>query len=784
MLTDNPTAPLILLVEDDNNHALLIQRSFEDAREEYRLERVGTLLSAKAVTELHPPALVLTDYRLPDGYGSELVTLAAGARPVIIMTSQGNELVAVEAMKIGAQDYIVKSAEVFEAMPRTVALALKVWTLLQLRRQSDKAVIRAKTDWERTFDAVPDLISIIDLNHTIVRVNKAMAERCGLKAEEIVGRKCHEAVHGLSAPPCCCPSLGMFLDGQIHNSEIEEKSLNGLFDVTVSPLLDEEGRLTSYVHVMRDITERKQAKKALKESEEKHTKLANELKIILDTSAVGVIFVKNRKVLWANPAHCKMFGYDIRETENIDTAVYYVDKESYDYVGVKAYATIESGSIFSEDLLMKKKDGSLIWCNLVGQAINHDNMEEGSIWSILNITERKHAEEERQKLEHQFHQAQKLESLGILAGGIAHDFNNILTIILGHCYMAREDFIPEQDFKSTFSQIETAANRAADLCRQMLTYAGKSPLVQTKVNLWVLLDDVVKMLQATIKKNVTITLELNQDLPEILGDPGQLQQIIMNLIINAAEAIGEANGTIRILLANTVFEAGQTVTDTFGTLIKAGLYVCLEVADNGSGMDEETQKRIFEPFFTTKFTGRGLGMSAIHGIVKSHEGILQMTSTPAVGTTFKVSFPVANSSDYSGSTTSQEALSPKKGGSILLVEDEQALLKMEKTMLEAMDFTTLTAQDGQEALEIFRECGSKVDVILLDLIMPVMGGIDAYHELRKINMTVPIIICSGYGVESVEHIINNDPHAGFIHKPYKPGELLDLLLKMMEGASD
>jgi len=220
MLTNNQAAPLILLVEDDNNHAILIQRSFEDTPEEYRLERAETVLGAKAAAELNPPALVLTDYRLPDGFGSELVSLAAGAYPVIIMTSQGNELIAVEAMKIGAQDYIVKSAEVFEAMPRTVALALKVWTLVQLRRQSDKAVIRAKTDWERTFDAVPDLISIIDLNHTITRVNKAMAERCGLTAAEIVGRKCHETVHGLSAPPCCCPSHGMFQNGQIHNSEI------------------------------------------------------------------------------------------------------------------------------------------------------------------------------------------------------------------------------------------------------------------------------------------------------------------------------------------------------------------------------------------------------------------------------------------------------------------------------------------------------------------------------------------------------------------------------------
>ena len=399
---------------------------------------------------------------------------------------------------------------------------------------------------------------------------------------------------------------------------------------------------------------------------------------------------------------------------------------------------------------------------------------------MRDITARKRAEEERLQLEQQFQHAQRLESLGVLTGGIAHDFNNILTVILGHCYLAREDLVTGQEYKAAFQQVESASNRAADLCRQMLTYAGKNPVVQTRVNLLLLVDDVAKMLYAAIKKNVSLTLDLKQDVPNIKGDSAQIQQIIINLIINAAEAIGDANGTIKILLNKAGFFGDQAEVDTFGSFIKAGRYACLEVTDTGSGMDEVTQKRIFEPFYTTKFAGRGLGMSAIQGIIKAHEGIMLLTSSPGVGTTFKVLFPLPETSD--NVATAPVTLTPSKKSvvTILLVDDEQALRNVGADLLEAMGFTVLTAQDGREACDIFYEHGREIDVIMLDLIMPVMGGIDTYHELRKTNMSIPIVICSGYGVESVAHVINNDQHAGFVHKPYKPEELRNMIVKMME----
>jgi len=385
----------------------------------------------------------------------------------------------------------------------------------------------------------------------------------------------------------------------------------------------------------------------------------------------------------------------------------------------------------------------------------------------------------RNQLERQYNHAQKLESLGILAGGIAHDFNNILTVILGHCYLAAEELIPDKEYTATFKKVEVAAQRAADLCRQMLTYAGKSRIELMKVNLWLLVDDVVKILQAALNKNVIIELDLQPEIPEIMGDSGQIQQIVMNLIINAAEAIGTDNGTIRIVLSRTTIDLDYAQKDALGVSIPPGKYVSLTVSDTGCGMDKETQSRIFEPFFTTKITGRGLGMSAICGIIKSHDGILQLVSTAGVGTTFTVNFPVVAKID--------EIVAPifeppheKTGGTVLLVDDEEILRSMGEVLLDAFGFSTITAQNGYEALEVYRSRSSDIDIVLMDLIMPVMGGIETYHELRGIAANLPVIICSGYDEDSIAETITNDPHAGFVHKPYKPKELRDMMIAMMK----
>lgn len=291
--------------------------------------------------------------------------------------------------------------------------------------------------------------------------------------------------------------------------------------------------------------------------------------------------------------------------------------------------------------IIRRNDGELRWVSGLGEAIfDNDGTVLALIGTIQDITERKRLEEERVALEQQLQQAQKLESLGVLAGGIAHDFNNLLAVIVGNCALAKLD---PKKYELRITEIEKASERAAALCRQMLAYAGKTQFMRDQVDFALLVVETVNMLKSRLPHNAEIKLERLTDIPFIKGDASQLGQIVMNLIINASEAIGETQGEIRAALAKTVIEPDQQLKDHQGKPIQPGCYICLEVTDNGCGMSDETRQRIFEPFYTTKFTGRGLGMSAVLGTITSHGGALQLFSQLTQGTTFKVYLPVQTS---------------------------------------------------------------------------------------------------------------------------------------------
>ncbi|HIJ95458.1 MAG TPA: response regulator [Desulfuromonadales bacterium] len=757
----------ILLVEDNPDHAELVIRNMEDFKIGNKIFHVEDGEAALdylfgrgtyADRTLFPlPTLMLLDLRLPKVDGLQVLkqvkeNAELQALPVVILTTSAAE--------------------------RDMAMAYEY----HANKAMFEAVSRGKREWEQTFDSVPDLISIIDTNHTIVRVNRAMAERCGLPPELIAGKKCYEVMHTLHLPPEFCPYSKMLLDKEVHHEVVEEKgTLNGIFDVTVSPLFNSAGEITSAVHVARDISERIQAERALIKSSEL-------LRLALDASSDGIWDwdVPNGSIYWS-PRCYTMLGYEPNEfpvTFKKWKELLHPSDSDEAAATIREMMNIADGN-FSIEFRIATKDDSWRWIMWRGKPITRN--EKGDILRFVgtntDISERKQAEEERLKFEQQFQQTQKLESLGVLAGGIAHDFNNILSIILGHCYLSKESDQDESDQRERIEQIEMAANRAAELCRQMLAYAGKNPLVQDRLNMSAMVTDIVKMLQSAIKKNVTVELCLTDDVPEILGDTSQIQQIVMNLIINAAEAIGEANGTIRIALTSPRLTGERAEHDFLSREIPAGSYACLEVSDNGCGMNPDTQKRIFEPFYTTKFTGRGLGMSAgrglgmsaILGIIKSHDGALQLASTPGIGTTFKTYFPLI--SDVVPVTTPTPSLEIAEMGSgcVLLVDDEETLRTIGAELLESMGFTVISATNGREALEIYRQRPSDIDILLLDLIMPEMGGIATYHEIRKISPDVPLIVCSGYGVEEVLDSIGNDPCAGFVQKPYRPGELQSVL---------
>ncbi len=396
-----------------------------------------------------------------------------------------------------------------------------------------------------------------------------------------------------------------------------------------------------------------------------------------------------------------------------------------------------------------------------------------------NELERRQAEAEKHALEQQFQQTQKLESLGVLSGGIAHDFNNILAIIKGNCSLATMDAENAGDY---INEIDKASDRAAALCRQMLAYAGKAQLSMAQVNMWMLVDEMITMLKSTLPQNAVIIPDIQTNIPFITADASQIRQIVMNLIINASEAIGNEQGEVKVSLTTTTVIAGQTEKDYHGTAIPQGVYVCLEVTDTGCGMDEETKWRIFEPFYTTKFTGRGLGMSAVLGIINSHKGALQLFSQLGQGTTFKVYLPAqtSNSAGEEDQNQSVTSVQWQGSGTILLVEDEKQLRFLAKSMLEMFGFTVLEAANGREALEMYQKNAEEVTLVMTEMGMPVMDGYALIPALKQFNPKLPIIVSSGFGDADVSSRIGSDNIAGIISKPYNPSQLREILKRVIE----
>jgi signal transduction histidine kinase/CheY-like chemotaxis protein len=394
--------------------------------------------------------------------------------------------------------------------------------------------------------------------------------------------------------------------------------------------------------------------------------------------------------------------------------------------------------------------------------------------------ERRQAEEDKLLLQQQFQQAQRLESLGVLAGGIAHDFNNILAIIMGYCGLTKMDY---ETTEHNIPHIEKAVERAAALCRQMQAYAGQAQSVLAQVDMTEVVAEMVTMLKATTSQNVSIRTDLPVAMPNITGDASQLRQVVMNLIINASEAIGEEQGVIIISLARTEIKAGQSDKDHNGKIIPAGRYICLEVADNGCGMNDEIRQRIFEPFYSTKFAGRGLGMSALLGIITAHKGALQFTSQPGQGTTFKVYLPAQISTVANEETAQQTAPAPWKGsGTILLAEDDEQVALILKTMLTALGFTVIEAADGKEALELYLKNAAEITLVMADMGMPVMDGYELFRELKTLNPKLPIIISSGYGDTVVTSRIAREDIAGLVSKPYNFDQLREVLRRVVGDA--
>ncbi len=416
---------------------------------------------------------------------------------------------------------------------------------------------------------------------------------------------------------------------------------------------------------------------------------------------------------------------------------------------------------------------------------------QGIVMVLHDLSEVRMVENERLTLERQVQQAQKLESLGVLAGGIAHDFNNILTAILGNADLALDQISPVSPARSYIQQIELASKRAAGLAQQMLAYSGRGRFVIEAIDLGEFVTEMVHLLEVAISKKAVLSFNFADNLPLIDGDASQIRQVIMNLITNASEAIGDRSGLIA--LSTGAMHCDRVYLNTAATEVSMGrneplpegIYSYVEVADTGCGMDAETLVRIFEPFFTTKFTGRGLGMAAALGIVRGHKGAIKLYSEPGTGTTIKVLFPAKDLPENENDEGTGEK---KEGGSVrwtgqgtvLLVDDEESVRAVGQQMLTRMGFDVLTASDGIAGVQMFNEHRDEIVCILLDLTMPHADGEQAFHELRRISPEVKVILCSGYNMQAATQRFVGKGLAGFIQKPYALKVLRTKLMEILE----
>jgi two-component system cell cycle sensor histidine kinase/response regulator CckA len=506
-----------------------------------------------------------------------------------------------------------------------------------------------------------------------------------------------------------------------------------------------------------DVTDRKRAE----------AEAGRLLKIIDATTDFILTAGLDGRVLYANAALLRLLGIDDLATLRGQRWDAVFPEESLRRLETETLPLVVRTGSCGGELTLHDTDKRALTVSKVAVLHRDEESDTATVSLVMrDVTRQKLAEKENIENERKMLLIQKSESLGVLAGGIAHDFNNLLTAMLGNASLARLDLTPDSPLQGPLSQIEMAATRAAELCQQMLAYAGRSPLSVSEVDITHLIGETKQLLQVSIGKKTEIDLQLEDPLPMIRAAPAQMQQIVMNLVLNAAEAIGENAGRITLRTCSRHFDSAELNRRFLSAPLTAGPYVLIEVADTGCGMSRETMTRIFEPFFTTKFTGHGLGLAAVMGIVRSHCGGISVTSEPGKGSTFSVVFPSAV-----GSTPSlpvKRTLSPfgRAEGLALVVDDEAHVRNLVAKILTMLGFSVLTAVDGVEALEQFERESERLRIVLLDLTMPRMDGEQAFLEMNRINPKVPVVLMSGFSEKlTLDRFVKTKP-AGFLAKPF------------------
>jgi PAS domain S-box-containing protein len=512
--------------------------------------------------------------------------------------------------------------------------------------------------------------------------------------------------------------------------------------------------------VMTDITESRRAQESLIESEERFRKIADAAPVLIwARDAAGQITYVNKQA----------FAFYGRSLDQLKGAgwIELVHIDDRERVLAQLTETLNSRHEYQMEFRQLRADGEFRW--MLSTAVPRFSGIDyaGHIGTMIDITQLKRDQEQGLA-------AQKLESLGVLAGGVAHDFNNLLGSILADTELLLADLPSGSIARDGINRINSVAVRASEIVRELMTFAGQESPSFEPLDVSGVVREMLELLRVSISKHAVLRIDLADSLPTIMANASQLRQIVMNLILNASESLGEAGGAITV--TSELFTVARDTVQR-GDLSE-GKYVRLTVSDTGCGMTRELQDKIFDPFFTTKFTGRGLGLAAVQGIVRGHRGAIQLTSAPGTGTRFEIFLPCSQGAALPPAGTDEsEALreAPPLSGVVLVVEDEEVLRNAVCKMLRKKGFSVLEAADGHAALEVFRATSPSVGVILLDMTLPGISGRKLFEELRRIRPDVRVILTTAYSKEMAANAVGSPQAWGFIRKPYHIADLVALL---------
>lgn len=630
---------------------------------------------------------------------------------------------------------------------------------------------------ESVLEGIGEGVVVLDRDYRILTANKGYLQQVDRTRVNVLGKFCYEVSHHFGSH-CFnngheCPVKTVFETGataRVMHTHFAHHRERVYVECHAYPIKDAAGVVVRAIETLNNVTDRVLLERKVKESEGKYHDL-------YDNAPDGYYSIdENGMIVEVNRTFLSMLGYRREEL---------VAKKGLDslfspdsiHVCQRLFPEFKkTGHMKNQELTMMRKDGSILPVLLTATAVyDADGRFVMSRSVVRDITEKRRVDEEKRKLQEQLFQSQKLEALGTLAGGIAHDFNNLLASIMGYASLAKADLAGDDPIHRYVDIIEAASLRASELTQQLLAFAkgGKYDAKPNDVHAIVL--EVVALLSRTMDKGIVIDVKTENNLRPAVCDAGQIQQAVLNICINGRDAMPHG-GTLAIATENVHLDISdvQMYVD-----IPPGDYVRISISDTGIGMDRETREHMFEPFFTSKEKGTGLGLSLVYGIVRKHNGFIQVYSEPGKGSAFRVNLPACTGDDTC--LKEGEGMVLRKGTETVLVVDDEDLVKyLARDILRRFGYTVLTAGGGEEALALYRRHSEDIAVVILDIIMPNMNGREVFQRIRELNPGAKVIISSGYSHDRDADDLLQQGAAGFVQKPYRMADLVNIVGEVIE----